>query len=199
MSNPIISRPPIPPQAYQKIMVFVDGSNLFHRFKEIQCNPVPLITIVQYSLFKLKEYYRRASPMLWGVSVYTVKNKYDELLKTHGDDFFKDTPVVFGHEVKHSGTKTEKGVDAQLVADIIYHSARRNCEQIMLIANDADYCYALRRVRDFGCKTSLVALIQEPTDYLKGACDEYLFIWEAIFANELKRKGNTLPVFDTNS
>jgi uncharacterized LabA/DUF88 family protein len=72
------------------------------------------------------------------------------------------------------GNIKEKGVDALLVADLIYHAAQKNIDYAIVVTHDTDFVQPLKRVEDFGCRTSLVAMCFDASDRLKMACDNYL-------------------------
>jgi uncharacterized LabA/DUF88 family protein len=74
------------------------------------------------------------------------------------------------------GSVKEKGVDALLVADLVYHAATRNCQFAAVFSCDADFTFALKRVEDFGCKTAVVAVGNQAPQLLRDACDEYYFL-----------------------
>ncbi len=74
------------------------------------------------------------------------------------------------------GNIKEKGVDALLVADLIYHAANKNCDYALLVSVDADFVQALRRVEDFGCRTGVLAIGSEAPGSLRSACDDYHFL-----------------------
>ncbi|MGH8727043.1 MAG: NYN domain-containing protein [Burkholderiales bacterium] len=65
----------------------------------------------------------------------------------------------------------EKGVDALLVADMVYHAAAKNYDYALLISVDADFAHPLRRVEDFGCRTGVVAVCCELPDLLNQIAD----------------------------
>ena len=157
-----------PPEAFDRAMVFIDGSNLLPRLREQRLR-IP-------SFFKLAQVIcgRRR---LNRVYFYTSKEKIEKAEAEHGKEAFQQCRVVLGDSVTlPSGEIREKGVDALLVADLIYHAASKNCEFAAVLSNDTDFVVALKRVEDFGCNTGVLGVIQDSSPRLKDACDKYIHL-----------------------
>lgn len=106
---------PYPPQAFEKAMVFIDETNFLGRMHDARLAVRSLWEIAQNvcSGFQLMRAY-----------VCTIESRADKAKKRHGDKVFDRCRLVFGPEVATGNGKTrEKGVDALLVADLIYHAA----------------------------------------------------------------------------
>lgn len=159
---------PHPPQAFEKAMVFVDGTNLFNRLND--------------GGLKIADFYKFAGAASMGrqllrVYIYTTAKKLEKAKSVHGESAFRGCRVVLGDSVEtQSGVIREKGVDALLVADLIYHAASRNCQYAVVFSNDSDFSFALKRVEDFGCKTAIVAVVHEAAARLSESCDDYVFL-----------------------
>jgi uncharacterized LabA/DUF88 family protein len=153
------------PQSFQKAMVFIDGTNLFYRLEAESLRVSSLQGFI--------------SPYVGGrqlarAYLYTVQQHLDKAQKIHGERFCDGIRVVLGEGVpKKDGNIKEKGVDALLVADMIYHAASRNCEYALVVTVDTDFFYVLRRVEDFGCRTGLLSVCCRAPAKLVGACDDY--------------------------
>jgi uncharacterized LabA/DUF88 family protein len=153
MSGP----PPLPPDAFQRSIIFVDGTSLLYRFEELK-----LCVSSFYDLFQ-NLVGGRHRPKIMRICWYTIQEKYERT-------------VIFGAGVPTSGEPKEKGVDALLVADLIYHAAQKNMDYAQLVAIDLDFVFAIRRVEDFGCRSAVLAFGQEAPDGLRKSCDDYRFI-----------------------
>jgi len=91
----------------------------------------------------------------------------------HGADVFENVRVVFGHSVPdNSGNFKEKGIDALLAADLIYHAASRNYDFAILISVDTDFAQALKRVDDFGRRTAVIGVCARVPELLQEAADD---------------------------
>ena len=160
-----ISSPSYPPQAFQKAMVFVDGTNLFFRLAAAKLK-VPSLQV----LFPLHVRRRQIAR----IYLYTVEQQLVKAKQIHGPNLVEGIRVVLGEGIAtQDGNIKEKGVDALLVADLIYHAASRNCEYALVVTTDTDFVYALRRAEDFGCRTAVLAVGTSAPARLREACDDY--------------------------
>jgi uncharacterized LabA/DUF88 family protein len=75
-----------------------------------------------------------------------------------------------------NGKFREKGVDALLVADLVYHAAQKNCSYAVVVSNDSDFAHAIKRVEDFGCNTGVLAIVTPAVERVQGSCDDYHFV-----------------------
>lgn len=108
---------------------------------------------------------------------YTIPYHHQKAVEFHGEEFFKGIRVVYGSQIPlPDGNHKEKGVDALLVADLIYHSATRNIDWAVLVSTDTDFEYAIKRVEDFGCQTALVSFDVDAPERLRNSVDEYRFV-----------------------
>jgi uncharacterized LabA/DUF88 family protein len=156
-----------PPQTFHKAMIFIDGTNLFYRFQAE----------------KLKVIQPLSNPHLWGSALsnrqlirtylYTSEPHLDKAKKIHGEHIFNGVRIILGDYIdKKDGNYKEKGVDALLVADLIYHAAAKNFDYAVLVSVDTDFAYTIKRAEDFGCQTAVVGVcapvpkrLQESTDH----------------------------------
>ncbi len=145
-----ISSAPLPPQSFQRSMVFVDGTNLFYRFEELK------LTVSSFYNLLTSLLGGRHKPSIMRICWYTIEEKYERTLKIHGANCLDKIRVIFGAGVPTSGSEPkEKGVDSLLVADLVYHAAMKNFEYAQLVSIDLDFMYAIRRVEGFGCRTGV--------------------------------------------
>lgn len=159
---------PYPPQSFEKAMVFIDGTNFLNRLRGCGVTLPNLNTFARMLCGQrqlLRSYF------------YSTTEKVEKARTLHGEGFFVGTRVVCGTSVATAdGGIREKGVDALLVADLVYHAAQKNCSYAVLVSNDSDFEYALKRVEDFGCGTGLLAVGIEAAPRLRNACDDYTFV-----------------------
>ena len=159
---------PYPPESFQKAIVFVDGTNLFNRLREAKIRLPRLLPLVSLAC---------NGRQLLRAAVYTTGEKLDVAYSEHGKDLAEGCRVILGDSVKSgSGNVREKGVDALLVADLVYHAAQKNCQYATVLSHDSDFRFALKRVEDFGCKTGVMAIGTNAPDRLVKSCDDYWFL-----------------------
>jgi hypothetical protein len=106
------------PIAFQRAMVFVDGTNLLERLKAAKLR---LLTLKKFchGIVGARQIVR--------IYFYTTEPYFEESRKRHDSHAFDGVRLVFGDLVPREGsTPKEKGVDALLVADLIYHAASKN-------------------------------------------------------------------------
>ena len=167
----------IPPVAHDKAMVFIDGTNV-------------LLTARDHNLL-IPNFYalgqRAVAPrQLIRVYVYSIEEQINTAKALHGSACFEKCRVVLGDSIQTpKGGVREKGVDALLVADLVFHAAMKNFDYGVVISKDSDFAVALKRVEDFGCRTGLVSLADRPPQRLIDACDDFQF-WDA---SQLQRQG----------
>src|SRR5436309_2880833 len=156
------------PKDLQRAMAFVDGTNLFKCFEHYKLVLNRLNTIAIH----LSD-----NRQLQCTYIYTSQPTLDQFKEIHGPHVLDDCRVVLGDTIPEKNDKfREKGVDALLVADLIYHGAAKNYDYAILISNDTDFRYAIKRAEDFGCRTCLGAVITEPPQRLRESCDEYKYL-----------------------
>jgi uncharacterized LabA/DUF88 family protein len=158
-------------KALQRVMFFVDGSNLMHRLREANLRVPSLHKLLSYCCaneFRDREMVR--------VNFYSTQTLLKEGETVHGHDFVKGVRVVLGDEIVQDGKRKtkEKGVDALLVADLIYHAAQKNCDLAAIVSQDTDFRFAIKRVEDFGCRSAVVTFGFGCEPRLSTNCDMYV-------------------------
>lgn len=149
-------------------MVFVDGTNLFNRLREQSLKLMSLRAITEVATLG-REHAR--------TYIYTTAEKLARAKEVHGPQFLQGCRIVLGDSVPlDNGKFREKGVDALLVADLVYHAAQKNCTYAVVISNDSDFAVALKRVEDFGCNTGVVGVCTHAADRLRDSADDYHFL-----------------------
>lgn len=153
------------PVQFQKAMIFVDGTNLFHRLNgeklALQTNLVNILRPFVGGRQLIRTY------------LYTIQHHLEAAKKIHGPRITDDVRIVFGDGIPlKDGNVKEKCVDALLVADLIYHAAVRNFDFALIVSTDTDFVHALRRVEDFGCRTGVLCVCSDVPSRLKEVCDE---------------------------
>jgi uncharacterized LabA/DUF88 family protein len=147
-------------------MIFIDGTNLFYRLRTEKLKLVkPLREI-------LPSYTRSHQPQR--ILLYTVRQHLEDAVRIHGSEMIHPgVRIVEGDGILLSdGNVKEKGVDALLVADLVYHAAVRNLDYALLVSTDTDFRHAIRRVEDFGCRTGVMSVCAPIPDRLREACDD---------------------------
>jgi uncharacterized LabA/DUF88 family protein len=159
---------PYPPRAFEKAMVFVDGTNFLNRLREANLRSHTIRALAEAAVLGRE---------LARIYFYTTSEKLERAKEIHGTTFTDGCRVVLGDSVPlGNGKFREKGVDALLVADLVYHAAQKNCTYAVVVSNDSDFAHAIKRVEDFGCNTGVVAIGVPAPERLQQACDDYHFV-----------------------
>ena len=154
---------------HQRAMVFIDGTNLFYRLASAKLKLLSLSQVLKNFI---------GSRQIVRVYLYTSEPHYKKAVGIHGDSIVNGVRVVFGEAIPAPGGNfKEKGVDALLVADLVYHAAAKNCEYALVVSTDQDFAHALERVEDFGCRTAVLSFCSELPALLQQAADD-VFIAE---------------------
>jgi len=149
---------------FQRAMIFVDGTNLFERLKGSKLKLVSLKNMCVHFC---------QGRQIVRIYLYTVQPHLEKAKLEYGESALEGVRIVFGDAVsKSDGNIKEKGVDALLVADLVYHAAAKNFDHAILVSTDTDFAHALKRVEDFGCRTSLISVCSKAPDRLREAADE---------------------------
>jgi uncharacterized LabA/DUF88 family protein len=155
----------VQPIRFQKAMVFVDGTNLFHRLDAAKLNLTLDLSNIVTSFLQGRQLVR--------VYLYTITEHLTKAKGFHGDHITNGIRIVFGDGIPlKDGNIKEKGVDALLVSDLVYHAAVKNYDYALVVTVDTDFVRPLRRVEDFGCRTGVLGLCATVPDRLSDACDE---------------------------
>jgi uncharacterized LabA/DUF88 family protein len=161
----------ISPVRFQKAMVFIDGTNLFYRLNSAKLQLKMRLSEIVKSFVEGRQVLR--------IYMYTSEPHFNAAQNKHGAFISKGLRVVLGDAIPtDDGNYKEKGVDALLVADMVYHAAVKNYDYALLVSTDTDFVQAARRVDDFGCRTGVLGVCCEIPDRLRNACDDTILLSE---------------------
>ena len=153
------------PISFQKAMIFIDGTNLFHRLEANKLNLKSKLPSILSPFLKGRQLVR--------VYLYTIEQHLNKHKKFHGDNITDGVRIIFGDGIPlKDGNIKEKGVDALLVADLVYHAAVKNYDYGLVVSNDTDFVHAIRRVEDFGCRTGVLGVCDDVPERLRNVCDD---------------------------
>ena len=164
----------------ERVMIFIDGSNLYHSLKNIFgrtdldigkfCRNIlgrrKLVRIYYYNakvgMKEEPERYRHQQAFFAGVNAIP----YSELRL--GRLVYNNWPSV---------PPTEKGIDVQLTADMITHGFKNNYDVAILVAGDNDFVPALQAVKDSGKHVEVALFGRGGTSrQLRGVADKIITI-----------------------
>jgi len=149
-----------------RVMVFIDGSNLYHSLKEnFKRTDIEMGKLADKLLEKrrlIRVYYYNAR----------VGRKEEPERYIRQQAFFNSVSSTPYFELRlgrlvyvdwpHS-PPYEKGVDIQLATDLLTHSFKNNYDVAILVAGDSDYAGALQAVKDNGKNVEVALFGKERT------------------------------------
>jgi uncharacterized LabA/DUF88 family protein len=171
----------------ERVMVFIDGSNMYHSLKALLNR-----TDIDLGKFCNKLLGKRRLVRIYYYNA-RVGRKEEPERYIHQRQFFDSISIVPYTEVRlgrlvynnwPNSPPYEKGVDVQLATDILTHSFKNNYDTAILVAGDNDFVSALQAVKDNG-KHIEVALFgkEETSRELRRVADKILPV-NARFLND---------------
>lgn len=149
-----------------RVMVFIDGSNLYHSLKHFfRRTDIDIGKLCQKLLGKrrlIRIYYYNAR----------VGRKEEPERYKDQEAFFASVDAVPYTELRlgrlvytnwPTAPPYEKGVDIQLATDMITHNYKDNYDVAILVAGDSDYVGALQAVKDNGKNVEVALFGKERT------------------------------------
>lgn len=170
-----------------RIMIFIDGSNLYHslksHFKRTDLDIGRFCTKILDRRRLIRIYYYNAK-----VGIKEEPERYRDQQK-----FFNSVETIpylemrLGRLVYNNWPSTppfEKGVDVQLATDMITHSFKNNYDTAILVAGDNDFVGALQAVKDNGKNVEVALFGNERTSLnLRTVADRVIIINRQLFRN----------------
>lgn len=163
-----------------RVMVFIDGSNLYHSLKKFfQRADIDMGKFAEKLLDKrrlIRTYYYNA---------VVGRREEPERFKDQ-QAFFNSVAAVPYMELRlgrlvyvnwPNSPPYEKGVDVQLATDLLTHSFKNNYDVAVLVAGDNDYVGALQAVKDNGKHVEVALFGKERTSHqLREVADRIITI-----------------------
>ena len=141
----------------ERVMVFIDGSNLYHVLTE-HCGRHDL----QFDKFGMKLANGRD---LRRVYYYNIRQAFDKQRPSGSDQerflqSLDDTPYVevkLGIWKQRGEAMVEKGVDVMIATDLVMRAFREQYDTAILVSGDADFYPAIQVVKDLGKQVEVAA------------------------------------------
>ncbi|MBI2869288.1 MAG: NYN domain-containing protein [Chloroflexi bacterium] len=136
-----------------RVMIFIDGSNLYHSLKNIFGR-----TDLDMGKFARKLLGRRYLTRIYYYNAKVGQREEPERYRSQQEFFrsLKNIPYLelrLGRLVYNnwpSSPPYEKGIDIQLATDMITHAFKNTYDVAILVAGDNDYVGAIQAVKDYG-------------------------------------------------
>jgi uncharacterized LabA/DUF88 family protein len=168
-------------RADERVMVFIDGSNLYHVLGQT-CGRHDL----QFDKFAQKLANGRD---LRRIYYYNIRQEAfeDRSNATDQDKFLSslyDTPyleVKLGIWKQRGATMVEKGVDVMLAVDLVTHAYKDHYDSAIIVSGDADFYPALQAVKDVGKQVEVAAFDQNISSEAARVSDLHLKLNKTFF------------------
>ena len=150
----------------ERVMIFIDGSNLYHSLKNIFNR-----TDLDIGKFCRRLLGRRKLVRIYYYNAKVGKKEEPERYKSQ-QTFFAGVNAIPYAELRlgqliynnlPSIPPYEKGIDVQLTTDMLTHSFKNNYDVAILVAGDSDFAPALQAVKDYGKHVEVVLFGKQGT------------------------------------
>ena len=169
----------------QRVMIFIDGSNLYHSLKKnkvLNIDYSKLIKLLIGDRYLVRVYYYNAP----------VNRKENEEKATAQQKFFNALSKIDRFELRLGRleprpkkcpecnasllTHTEKGVDIMIATDMLAMAHRKSCDTAILVSGDGDFSYAVQAVKDFGINVEVACFKKNLANHLKKTADKIIYL-----------------------
>ena len=158
-----------------KLMIFIDGSNLYHetdryqRGMRIDFEKLRDALSTGYDLVRTFYYASRpANPAAEQEGFFKkmgylgFKTRIKPLRETYGENGRRDL--------------REKGVDVALATDLVANGMRRSFDWALIVSGDQDYCEAIEQVQSQGLRIQVTFFRHAMADELKLKADRFTYL-----------------------
>ena len=166
----------------EKLMIFIDGENLFKSSREenIKISFEKLIEFLSKGFNLIRVYYYSGIPTktTWNKNKETEKefqnkmNKQIQFLDKLALDF--NFHIVTRPLIIRDGKIKEKGIDVNIASDIIWHGLSNNYDTFILISGDRDLIECLERMKDNGKRVIIANFDRNISREIKKIADKYI-------------------------
>ncbi len=157
---------------YDKVMIFIDGSNIFRSCRQLnfKISYEKFLSILRKDRNVIRAYYYSGIK-----SKSQEKGKFFKMLKGLGVEIktklLKKRDVTCRSCGEITNTFVEKGIDASLSTDLLWHAFQRSYDTGIVVSADADFIPPIERVRDLGRRIELWAFKHALGKELKNKVD----------------------------
>ena len=180
-------------QWIDRLMIFIDGSNLFRSFRrnrpDIKYNIKKLVQLLTENRKLIRVYYFgsiRQPPKERQIRFYDGL-RYDGIHVTTRPLKIRtkiiNCPYEKGRECRQI-FEVEKGVDVALVTKMLSFAFKNVYDIAVLVSGDADYIEAVRQIQDLGKRVEIVAFKDAIAPGLRKIADRFIALDD--IADEIK-------------
>ena len=149
----------------QRAMVFIDGTNFRYCFNGSEIKIIKPIHWIGEIFLEGRQLLR--------TFFYTCEPHLALLESEHSQDILQTSKVILGYAIPiGDGNYSEKGVDVNLVSDMVYHAAMKNYDYALIVTSDQEFVPVIERVQDLGCQAGVLSLFCPVPRELENVCYE---------------------------
>ena len=171
-----------------KIAVYIDGGNLYYKFKDTEIKIKNSTNFDYYGFCKYLARDREITSLRYYVGIVKVKsnkNKKGIQLRKNQIKLFNNLKRNFtikkGHLMQNNGKYHEKGVDVKIAVDLLVGAYENYYDEAILISSDTDLVPAIGKVKSLGKKVEYIGFAHQPSyGVMKNANTTRLLIREDI-------------------
>lgn len=164
-----------------RIMIFIDGSNLFHSWRRVTkefLDVAKMVDILKEGRNLIRAYYFHSEC----VPPKSEEIKFHDWLRYRGLEVIT-RPLKFrssGIECKKCGNfftrniRVEKGVDVALVTNMLSFGFRNVYDTVILVSGDEDYIGAIEELKHLGKKVEIAAFEGSISNNLRKKADKFV-------------------------
>ena len=160
------------PEDYMnRLMIFIDGSNLYHGIKNFGRK-----ISINFHKFQKMLVARRKLIRTYYYNVETPELK--EQLKFYKElESIENFKIILGRlEKRKGGHKVEKGIDIKIATDMLKHALMDNYDVAILVTGDGDFVPVIEEIQEAGKIIENAYFVKGSSNLLKTACDKYIKI-----------------------
>ena len=164
-----------------RVIVFIDGSNVLNRLRDIQRDSDRRINL-EYGKFVAKLAGERRLVRAYYYAARVDRTREPELYQQQ-QRFYYNLELIPRFELRAGrlvyprtpgANPYEKGVDVKLATDMLLHAARDNYDVAILVSGDTDFVDAVQGVKDLGKNVEIALFNPSGSRALRSVADEVI-------------------------
>lgn len=153
----------------QRIFIIIDGSNFYHRLKELKLRNLLDFNYQQFADFLLRSKQKELIQAKYYIGAIHVQENNPKSLKLYRNQKIllnrlrnHGFKIGFGHMLKTDKYR-EKGVDVLMAVDMLISAYEDLCDKIILVSSDTDLIPAIAKAREKGKKVEYIGFSHKPS------------------------------------
>ncbi len=178
----------------EKVVVFIDGSNVFHGLKNetFKIDYLKLVEFLTGDRYLVRAYFYSALPSDKDMDKQA-KESFSRQKKFLEDISFMGIKVKLARLRKlPDGTFLEKEVDIMLATDMLSLAYKNAYDTCILVSGDSDFSYTVETVQSLGKRVENATFRKTSSYSLRRLSDKFLYLDDYIDRFSLKPKEPTV-------